>query len=172
MDSLLIDVVHFSRFRNAGAIINEFPFAILFLKSSYKGNHMKLKLHWRSLLLAAFAILVFTAHVSRAQDETPPKRLRSPATVRGLVGGESMDKYVIRARKGRTMTVRISWRKEGDNHADFSVASASAGGGEQLTGQESDDDKSWTGKIPRTGDYLISVTAVPSANYTLRVSVK
>jgi hypothetical protein len=131
---------------------------------------MKLRFKWRALLFVATAFL-FAAQVARAQNEPPKKRLRSPATVRGFVGGEAQDHYVIRARKGRTMTVQISWRKEDDNTASFSV-SAAASDGEQLAGQESDNGKRWTGKIPKTGDYLISVVARPSAHYRLRVTVR
>ena len=129
---------------------------------------MKIRLKWRSLFFVAIAMFLLTAQVARAQ--TPKKRLRSPATVRGFVGGESMDNFVIRARKGRTMTVQISWRKEEDNTAGFSVSPDPDG--EQLPGQESDGGKRWTGKIPKTGDYIISVTAHPSAHYKLRVVVR
>src|SRR5215467_1412317 len=53
------------------------------------------------------------------------KKLRSPATVKGFIGGESHDSYLIHARRGQTMTVEISWKPEhdenGDNHAEFWV---------------------------------------------------
>ena len=132
---------------------------------------MKLTFKWRSLLLVAIATFLFTAHGAQAQNDKPKKRLRSPATVRGVVGGESQDFYVIRAAKGRTITVQISWRKEDNNTAGFSV-SARRGTGEQLAGQESYGGKHWTGKIPKTGDYIIGVTANPSAQYKLKVTVK
>jgi hypothetical protein len=132
---------------------------------------MKLRFKWRSLFFVAIATFLFTAHVAQAQNEPPKKRLRSPATVRGLIGGEAQDLYVIRARKGRTMTIQFSWRKEGDNTASFGVSSATSDG-EQLAGQESDNGKRWTGKIPRTGDYIISVVAHPSAHYRLSVTVR
>lgn len=136
---------------------------------------MQLKLQRRSLFLIAITILLLSATVSWSQeDTTPKKRLRSPATVRGFVGGESQDRYVIRARKGQIMTVRISWRPEGDNSAGFSVSSASeSDDGEQVVaGRESDNGKRWRGRISKSGDYIISVTAHPSAHYTLRVAVK
>jgi len=132
---------------------------------------MKLRFKWRALLLIAIATFLFTAHGAQAQNDKPKKRLRSPAAVRGFVGGESQDIYVIRAAKGRTITVQIAWLKEDNNTATFSV-SARRGTGEQLAGQESDGGKHWTGKIPTTGDYLIGVTASPSAHYKLRVTVK
>lgn len=129
---------------------------------------MKLRLKRRSLFLITIAMFLFTTQI--AQARTPKKRLHSPATVRGFVGGESMDLYVIRARKGRTMTVQISWRKEEDNTAGFSVSPAPEG--EQLPGQESDGGKHWAGKIPKTGDYIVSVTAHASAHYKLRIVVR
>jgi hypothetical protein len=81
-----------------------------------------------------------------------------------------MDRYVIRGRKGRTMTLSISWRKEDDNTATFSVSPAPEG--EQLPGKESNGGKRWVGKLPKTGDYSISVTAHPSAHYVLRVNIR
>lgn len=136
---------------------------------------MKSTLDRRSLFLVAIAVFLFTAHISQAQDDTTPKkRLRSPATVSGFIGGESHDSYVIRARKGQTMTVRISWRREGDNNAGFSITrSPNFFTGEQIDfGNESDGGKSWSGKIPATGNYYIYVTGHPTAHYRLRVRVK
>jgi hypothetical protein len=40
------------------------------------------------------------------------ERLRSPAIVRGFIGGESQDHYEIRARKGQTLAVSISWKRK------------------------------------------------------------
>jgi hypothetical protein len=134
---------------------------------------MSLRSKWRLACLVTFAIFLCAPCVARAQPPTPKKRLRAPATVRSLVGGESTDRYVIRARKGQTMTVRISWKKEKDfdNSASFSISSESEITA-TLPGQDSDGGKRWTGKIPRTGDYLIEVVAHPHAHYTLRVTVR
>jgi len=55
--------------------------------------------------------LLLVANIALAQeDKTPKKRLRSPAVVKGFIGGESHDSYVIRAPKGRSLIVQISWR--------------------------------------------------------------
>lgn len=131
---------------------------------------MRLKSKWRLLCLCTM-VMFFTAASGSAQNSTPKKRLRAPATIRGLIGGESTDRYVIRARKGQTITISIAWKKEEDNTASFSLSPASDNS-EQLAGQESDDGKRWTGKIPRTGDYLIEVVAHPYAHYTLRARLK
>jgi hypothetical protein len=110
-----------------------------------------------------------------AQVETsPPRRLRSVASVRGLTGGESHDSYVVHARKGSVLTVRLSWLHEDDNWASFVVsASPDFQTGEPVKfGNGSNNDRRWAGRIPRSGDYYIDVVAHPSAHYTLKVSVK
>src|SRR5215468_8697971 len=65
--------------------------------------------------------------VCAAQEHEYVKRLRTPATVKGLIGGESHNSYVIHAREGQVMTVQISWRPAhdqalGDNRAEFFVS--------------------------------------------------
>ena len=137
---------------------------------------MRITLPRASWLLVLIAVLLLTADVAGAQEYT--RRLRSPATVRGLIGGESHDSYVIRARKGETMTVQISWRREhdesGENHAEFFVGELPDfnGGGEVKFGQESSNGKRWRGRVPRTGNYYIYVMAHPTAHYTLKVTVR
>jgi hypothetical protein len=148
--------------------------AAMKLTDSNEADDMKPRIKSRSLVLVGIgAVILFlaTASVCQAQPETPKQRLRSPATVRNFIGGESQDHYVIRARKGQRLTVAFSWRKEQDNTASFSV-SADSDGAESLTGKESNDGKRWTARIPRTGDYLISVMAHPSARYKLSVVLK
>lgn len=136
---------------------------------------MRIKLKRSSLLLIALAIVLLAANSSWAQEDTiPKKRLRSPATAKGVIGGESHDSYVIYARKGRRMTVQISWQRADDNRAEFTVSkSANFFNGPQVGfGKASDNGKRWSGKIPRTADYYIYVVAHPTAQYTLRVSLK
>ena len=72
------------------------------------------------------------------------------------------------------MTAQLSWRKEGENRAEFSISDKSGFfEAEPVTfGVDSNKGKRWTGKIPKTGDYFIYVVAHPDARYTLRVRVK
>ena len=136
---------------------------------------MRLKLHKPALFLVATVILMFTATAAQAQeDSTPKQRLRSPATVRGNIGGEAHDSYVIKARKGQTMTVRISWRREGDNNAGFTITrSSDFFSAEPIDfGNASEDGNGWSGKIPATGNYYIYVTGHPIVHYTLRVKLR
>ncbi len=136
---------------------------------------MHLKLAKPILLCAALLTLLFTANATQAQeDKTPAKRLRSPATVRGFIGGEAHDSYVIHVRKGQTLAVQISWRHTEGNTASFSVSNSGDFFDSEPArfGKESDKGRRWRGKIPRTGNYYIYVVAHPDARYTLRVTTK
>jgi len=118
---------------------------------------------------------VATPEMALAQVKTSPlRRLRSPATARGFIGGEAHDGYVVRARKGSVLTVRLSWRREGDNRASFTVSeSPDYYAGEPVKfGAEDSDGQRWTGRVPRTGNYYVYVVAHPSAHYTLKVSIR
>ena len=138
---------------------------------------MRSKIHQAAFfILIAFALL---AGKTAGAQEHPPERLRSPATVRGVIGGESHHSYVIRVRKGQIMIVQISWRREHEeylrnNHAEFWIKDRpnEEGDGYVTFGKESNKGKRWSGKIPKTGDYYISVAAHPIAHYTLRVTVR
>lgn len=123
----------------------------------------------------AVAILLFTVGSLSAQtDSVKKKRLKSPATIKGFIGGESHDSYVIRLRKNQRLKVQISWKESGDRAAHFVISKSSDFyAGDVLEGGiETYDGKNRTVKIPATGDYYIYVTAHPTANYTLKVSVK
>ena len=68
-----------------------------------------------AVLLLAVMSLLPVANTSAAQIRPMfTKRLRSPASVRGFIGGESHDRYVIHVRRGRFLAVRLSWDREGD----------------------------------------------------------
>ena len=132
-----------------------------------------MKRNFSGLLTLALIISIAALLPSLAAGQTAPKpkRLHAPATVRGLVGGESHNAYVVRIPKGRTLTVEISWRSEDNNTASFGVGTNADF--EPVTfGKESADGKKWVGKVPRTGDYFIEVVAHPRANYVLKVRIK
>ena len=94
--------------------------------------------------------------------------------MRGFIGGESHDGYVVRARKGSVLTVRLSWRREDDNRASFAVSESPDfyTGEAAKFGAEDKDGQRWVGRIPRTGDYYVYVVAHPSAHYELKVNVR
>ena len=136
---------------------------------------MKIKINSALTALILVVIVLFAANLTWAQkDSTRKKRLKSPAVVKGEIGGEAHDSYAIRARKGQTMTVRISWRRKDNNRAEFSISrSANFFEGESVKfGKRSNNGKTWRGKIPRTGDYYIYVVAHPTAYYTIRITLQ
>lgn len=125
--------------------------------------------------LAAITVITIAAGAASAQeDATPKKRLNGPVTVSGEVGGEAHDSYVIRVRKGQRMTVQITWTKEDNNKAEFTVSrSANFYGAEMVRfGQTTYLEDKWTARIPSTGDLYIYVVAHPSAKYKLRISYR
>jgi hypothetical protein len=122
-------------------------------------------------LAVIISIIALLPIVAAGQAAPKPKRLRAPVTIRGLVGGESHEAYVVRVSKGRSLTIEISWRSEDNNTASFGVGTNADF--EPVTfGQESADGKKWVGKVPRTGDYFIEVVAHPRAHYVLKVTIK
>jgi hypothetical protein len=136
---------------------------------------MRLKTKTILFLMIIVVVLSATSPVSAQRDTVRKKRLYPPAaTVKGFIGGESHDSYVIRAQRGKTMTIKISWIKEADNNADFTVSRGANFFNAQPVnfGRESNGGKTWSGKIPATRDYYIYVVAHPTANYTLRVTVR
>ena len=83
----------------------------------------------------------------------------------------------LQFRVGQRLTVRLSWRRHhdkilGDNNAEFWVGDLPDfdAAGEVKFGNKFDNGKAWTGRLPKTGDYFIYITAHPSARYTLRVT--
>lgn len=135
----------------------------------------------RLFLVFALAALWSAASPALSQFPEHPRTLHSPAKVKGDIGGESHDTYVIKARQGQIMTVRISWVPERDeesggvdNNAQFWVSTSPDfdGTGDVKFGRESNNGKTWTGKIPETRKYYIYVIAFPAADYTLCVTLK
>jgi hypothetical protein len=131
----------------------------------------KIKKYFLPALLMLFLSMVAAGNAFGQRDRTPKKRLAIPATARGFIGGESHDSYVVRARRGRTLVVEISWRKDGDNRAEFTVSRGSNfySASPVKFGRETNGGKTWTGKITQTGNYYIYVVGYPTARYTLRV---
>jgi hypothetical protein len=111
---------------------------------------------------------------SPGRENSSAVRLRGAAPARGFIGGESHDAYVVRARAGQLLRVRLSWRREGDSRASFTVSESPDfySGEAAKFGAEYDGGRRWSGRVPRTGDYYVYVVAHPSARYALRVSVR
>jgi hypothetical protein len=124
-----------------------------------------------ALLLVCAAALLASPYVAHAQQDQEAEGLCFPATgktavIKGFIGGEAHDSYVLHLRAGRKLSVTITSRA---NRAQFTVSTSEFG--EQVSfGKVTNGGRTWTGTIPETGLYFISVVAHPTARYTLRVT--
>lgn len=123
-------------------------------------------------LLIVCAIALFASpYLVHAQQDQEAEGLCFPATgktavVKSFIGGEAHDSYALHLRGGRKLIVTIS---SPANRAQFSVSTSEFG--EPVSfGQFTNGGKTWTGTIPETGVFFISVVAHPTASYTLRVT--
>ena len=93
----------------------------------------------------------------------------SSATANGTVIRGERDRYYLGAKKGQTMSVKIS--SEEDN-AVFQVYLP--GEEEALSGAgDGDDAKDWSGELPRDAEYVIVVGGTRgNATYSMKVSIE
>jgi hypothetical protein len=93
----------------------------------------------------------------------------SSATVRGTVVRGDRDRYYLAAKKGQTMSVKIT--SEEDN-AVFQIYLP--GEEKALPGAEDGDDaKDWSGELPSDAEYVIVVGGTRgNASYSLKVSIE
>lgn len=118
--------------------------------------------------------LAFVVAASAQTDTVTKTRIFGTSTVQGQIGGEAHDGYVIYVRKGQKLTVQLNWKAEDDNRADFTVSRQANffASSPVKFGLESYAGDRWSGLVPRSGNYYIYVVAHPSADYTLKVSLK
>ncbi len=119
-------------------------------------------------LLTSVAVVLLLAGFAVAQDQEAEGICFSGKTaiIRGFIGGEAHDSYAFHVKAGRKVTITITSK---GNRAGFGVSTSEFG--DQLGfGKESNGGNTWTGTIPETGVYFISVTAHPQARYTLKIT--
>ena len=122
------------------------------------------------MLFCGIALLLFPLLV-QAQPEQEAMGLcftqgGKTAVVKGFIGGESHDSYLVHATAGRKVTVRITSLA---NRAGFTVSTTEFGEAVPF-GQATQNGNTWTGTVPQTGVFFISVVAHPTSRYTLRVT--
>jgi hypothetical protein len=122
--------------------------------------------------LAVIFICTFTVASVFAQGVKQKIRFArgaSSATMRGSVVRGDRDRYYLGAKKGQTMSVKIT--SEEDN-AVFQVYLP--GEEEALPGAgDGDDAKDWSGELPSDAEYVIVVGGTRgNASYTLKVSIE
>lgn len=117
-------------------------------------------------------LLALVAFTSEATAEGIKKRVRfargkNSTTLNGSVIRGDRDTYLLGAREGQTMTVRITSLED---NAVFQIYTP--GGKATLEGAgEGEDATEWTGEIPATGDYVIIVGGT-RGNATYKLTVK
>jgi hypothetical protein len=91
-------------------------------------------------------------------------RGRTTAVLKGAIVRGEDDSYKLRASKGQTMSVHVT---SVENNAVFEIFAPNSG--RSMAGVGND----WSGKLPRSGDYTIVVSAERgNAEYTLEVTVR
>lgn len=93
----------------------------------------------------------------------------SSTTIRGGVMRGDRDRYLVGARAGQTMTVKITSLEK---NAVFQIYFS--GEQESLPGAgETDDATRWSGRLPADNEYVIVVGGTRgNASYTLTISIK
>jgi hypothetical protein len=128
--------------------------------------------------VVAVAVVLILPMSTVGQGSSPgsaqhAKRLRpipngKTVVVKGNIGGESHDSYVLDLAEGEEIVVGIASR---GNRASFVVSSEDFGEPVEF-GTESEDGRRWVGRVPRTGSYYVAVVAHPQARYSLTVAVR
>jgi hypothetical protein len=128
----------------------------------------------KKLAIALLAILLFTATTTWAQ-----KRVRFPAGRTTVIlkgrttggpsesGGMNPVSYVLRARKGQTMTLHLTSARKN------AVLGLYAPGMDLVEGAQNGAD--WSGKLPKTGNYEIIVfpeDEKTNTTFTLEITIR
>ena len=129
---------------------------------------MKLRIFVTFLLMTLVLSVASITSADGVRKRLKFAKGRSATTVSGAVIRGDQDTYIIGARKGQTMRVKITSLEK---NAVFDVKDAN--GNYLQDAGESDDATNWTGDLPSTGDYEITVSGTRgNATYKLTVSIK
>ena len=134
-----------------------------------------ISLGWSRLVrqVVAFAFVI-TLVCLPAFGEGVTKKVRfakgtSSTTIRNAVIRGERDRYLVGAKAGQTMTVKITSLEK---NAVFQIYLS--GEQESLPGAgETDDATKWSGRLPADNEYVIVVGGTRgNASYTLRISIR
>ncbi|HEX8746814.1 MAG TPA: hypothetical protein VF717_06405 [Pyrinomonadaceae bacterium] len=122
----------------------------------------------KAIIAVTFAILLSVVPVVTAQSgKTRRVRLprgRNSVVLKGAAVRGTQDRYILRAGRGQTMSLRIT---STEDNAVFDLIPP--GGGQPLASEQTD----WTGQLPGAGDYTIVVGGTRgNATYSLRVTIR
>jgi hypothetical protein len=124
----------------------------------------------RPIIAAVFicALALSSTFARGVKQKVRFARGTSSATIHGAVVRGDSDRYYIAAKKGQTMTVKIT---STEKNAVFQVYFH--GEEESLPGAGDDDDATeWSGELPIDNEYVIVVGGTRgNATYTLKISI-
>jgi hypothetical protein len=119
------------------------------------------------------ALLLLALLPAAARAQAPPTEIRFPpgesgTTIAGAVARGEVARYLLRARAGQRMALRIA---SAEGNAVFQVI---APAGKPLPGAgEADDASDWAGALPQTGPYVIVIgTTRGGAEFRLDVAIR
>ena len=122
-------------------------------------------------VLVALLLVLTQIAPAAAQGSIPVKRINfapgaTSATRTGVLTMGGMDRYVLKANQGQTMSVSVA-------SANNNVILVIFGKDGTVLISDHADATSWSGVLPSTQDYYIDVRAIDgtSANYTLTVTI-
>ena len=125
----------------------------------------------RKLVAAVFilALLLSSAFADGVKKKVRFAPGTSSATIRGAVVRGDRDRYYVSAKKGQTMSVKITSREK---NAVFQIYSS--GEQESLPGAgETDDATNWSRRLTDDNEYVIVVGGTRgNASYTITISIK
>lgn len=125
----------------------------------------------RPIIAAVFicALALSSTFAQGVKQKVRFARGTSSATIHGAVVRGDRDRYYVSAKRGQTMSVKIT---STESNAVFQVYFA--GEQEALEGAGEDDDATeWSGELPADNDYVIVVGGTRgNATYTLKISIK
>jgi hypothetical protein len=122
----------------------------------------------KAIIVVTFAILLAVVPVGTAQ-EGKTRRVRFPkgrnsVVLNGAAVRGTEDRYILRAGRGQTMSLRIT---STEDNAVFDIIPP--GGGQPLASEQTE----WTGQLASAGDYTIVVGGTRgNATYSLRVTIR
>ena len=129
----------------------------------------------RSLIFSLVFLFVVVPSLSAQDEGRITRRIqfargRTMATLKGQIKKNQEIIYLLRANKGQTLAVRVAAASTPNHDVVFTIK----GPGNASLMEEGDLNTEWSGQLPATGDYQISLGMIESefSNYTLEVSVR
>ena len=126
----------------------------------------------RSRLLLALATLLVLGNTALSMQRTLVQRVRFPrgrttVVLKGSIVNDRMNQYHLNARAGQTMSVHLTSPK---GRAFFDLYPSKDRG---AMSNSAEDVKDFEGKLPQSGDYVISVYSEDgNTRYTLEVTIR